>query len=88
MAEEAVDETDYIDTVYDSQNNERPPWKLCNFTVPRSEVVFFTQVTVVFIILVVALSKMAFYEVSCEEQTIWVSLVSGAVGYLLPNPKL
>lgn len=88
MAEQAVDLTDYPDVIFDHENNERPPWKICNLTIPRSEVVFFTQVIVVFIILTVSLTKLFLNHSNCEEQTIWISLLSAAVGYILPNPKL
>lgn len=89
MAEVAIDETDFVDTVYDADNVERPPWKFCNsITLPRSEVVYFTQVLVVLMILIASLTKLIVTDLPCEEQNIWFSLLSGVVGYILPNPKL
>ena len=44
------DETDadISNLVFDVNNKERPPWRCCsNSTVPRSEVIFFVQVSII-----------------------------------------
>lgn len=75
--------------VYDENNQERRPWKFCNSTsLPRSEVVFFSQVIIIFVILALCFFKLFLFDLTCEETTIWVAILTSTVGYILPNPKL
>ena len=89
MAQEAVDSADAIgvdNLVFENHQSERSSWKFCNSTtLPRSEVVFFL---ILLLLIVTTLAKLLFYEVPCEEMPFWVSLLSAAVGYILPNPHL
>ena len=91
MEEQAVDIADCIaveDTIENS-SSENSLWRFCNsVTLPRSEVVFFTQAALIFIIVVTSLLKIALDKPSCEDMSFWVGLLSAAVGYALPNPKL
>ena len=73
--------------VFDDENIERRSWKFCNNSVPRSEVVFFSQIIIIAFIIVFSCINI-FLSVNCEETTIWVAILSSAVGYILPNPKL
>ena len=75
--------------VFDQDNQERPSWRFCNnVTIPRSEVLFVAQMFLIAFIVVVCCMKLLFFPASCEESTLWFSLLSCAVGYALPNPKL
>ena len=75
--------------VFDEHNHDRALWKFCSQTsVPRSEVVFFVQVTVIVLIIILCFSMLFFTAGSCEEKSIWIALLSSLVGYVLPNPKL
>lgn len=92
---EAVDLSDAArtgcinDLVFTTTGEERQSWKFCNsIRIPRSEVAFFSQIIIIFMIIVVSLYKLCYEELSCEEKPIWVSILSSAVGYLLPNPQL
>lgn len=92
MASETVDTADAIGVetlVFQRDQSERSSWKFCNSTtLPRSEVVFFFQALILLILIITSLIKLLFYEVPCEEMPFWVSLLSAAVGYILPNPRL
>ena len=92
MASETVDTADAIGVetlVFQRDQFERSSWKFCNSTtLPRSEVVFFFQALILLILIITSLIKLLFYEVPCEEMPFWVSLLSAAVGYILPNPRL
>ena len=57
-------------------------------TLPRSEVVFICQFGLVFLIVVLSFSMLFLQAKTCEEKSIWIGLISGLVGYVLPNPKL
>ena len=92
MSTQAVDTTDAIgieSLVFQGDQSERSFWKFCNSTtLPRSEVVFFFQALILLILIIAVLVKLLFYEVPCEEMPFWVSFLSAAVGYILPNPRL
>ena len=76
------------DLVFDDQNQERRSWRFCNSRLPRSEVVYFTQVSIIVFLIVISLTKLVFFHLDCEESTFWLSLLSRTVRYALPNPKL
>ena len=72
-----------------SLSHENRSWKFCNsVSLPSAEVVFFTQACFIFILLSLSISKLYFYNLSCDETAIWLSILSSTVGYMLPNPKL
>ena len=68
----AVDEPDatiITDFVYEENNDsvERKPWKICNnVTVPRSEVVFMSQMILILILLTFCIYKLSLTKLSCE----------------------
>ena len=76
------------DLVFDENHQERRSWRFCNSRVPRSEVVYFTQIFMIIFLIGVSLVKLVFFKLDCEESTFWFSLLSCTVGYALPNPKL
>ena len=92
MSPETVDVDDAMspeNLVYDNQNKERASWKFCNsVTLPRSEVVFFTQALILLILVGVCCGKLLFGYVPCEDKPFYTSLLPWAVGYILPNPRL
>ena len=77
-----------IDLVFDDDHHERRSWRFCDSRIPRSEVVYFTQVFIIIFLIIVSLVKIVFFQLECEESTFWFSLLSCTVGYALPNPKL
>ena len=90
VTEVVIDEDDGIGTMESNEEDSVMSWwKFCNsITLPRSEVVFFTQATQSFILVIASLLKVTLERPPCEEMSVWVSLLLGAVGYILPNPKL
>lgn len=87
--EQAVDVADFDlhETVFDDNGVERRSWKFCNFTLPRSEVVFFCQIIIVTSLIVFSCVNLCMNQ-KCEETQVWIAVLSSAVGYILPNPKL
>ena len=87
-----VDEPDatlVTEFVYNETNSEKKSWKFCNnVTLPRSEVVFVAQMVVILILLTFCILKLSFTNLSCEETSVWFSILSGLVGYVLPNPRI
>ena len=74
--------------VFDEKNQKRRSWKFFNSRLPRFKVVYFTQILIILLLIVVFLTKLVFSQHDCEESTFWFSLLSCTVGYALPNPKL
>ena len=76
------------DMVFDDDHQERRSWRFCNSRLPRSEVVYFTQILIIIFLITVSLAKLVFFSLDCEESTFWFSLLSCTVGYAHSNPKL
>ena len=90
MTEVVIAEDAGMSSIESNQEESvRSLWKFCNsITLPRSEVVFFTQATLVFILVIASLLKRTLDRPPCEEMSVWFPLLYGAVGYILTNPKL
>ena len=77
MSQLAIDEPDAtIVTIfaYDQTNTEQKPWKFCfDVTVPRSEVVFMSQMILISILLTFFIYKHSWMQISCQETSVWFS---------------
>ena len=60
-------------------------WKVCCAKAPKDEIIYCCQLIVATIIIAVGLLNITFTE---NDTCLWSILVSGAVGYLLPNPQI
>ena len=85
---ESDDGTGLNDLVIADENNERRSFKLCNTTLTESEAVHFNQIEIILFLIVVTFSNLCFFNLDCEDSTIWLLLLSCTVGYALPNSKL
>ena len=52
---------------------------------PEKEVVFFTQVILLYVIIITCIVNLT---LGVEDSNLWTCLMSSCLGYLLPNPKL
>ena len=64
-----------------SQESKR--WKVCGSDVPRSEIVFFSQVIIIYVVVCLCLFNLT---TNRGDSNLWSALLSGCLGYLLPNP--
>ena len=48
------------DLVFDAEHQERRSWRFCNSKLPRSEVVYFTQIIIIIFLITVSLDKFFF----------------------------
>ena len=60
-------------------------WKVCCAKAPRTEIVYFSQLIVAAIVILVGLFNITLTE---NDTCLWSSIVSGTLGYLLPSPSL
>ncbi len=75
------------DLIFDENKCERKSWILCSQRIPRSEIVFLCQFLTIWTIIIFCLIRV-WFGASCEESTIYLTILSGVIGYILPNPKL
>ena len=79
---------DITDLVFDPEGQERQSWRFCNSRLNQSEVVYFTQFSLIIFLITVSLIKLVVFKPDCKESTFWFSQLSCTVGYALLNPKL
>lgn len=60
-------------------------WHFMGKRFPRSEVVFFSQMAIVTIVIIGAVYNLT---VGHENPTLWTALLSSCLGYILPNPSI
>jgi hypothetical protein len=59
-------------------------WAFFGKTVPKSEIVFFSQTIILYTVIIVSI-----YNLSTDNTSdLWVALLSSCLGYLLPAPTL
>ena len=61
------------------------PWSLLGKKLPKSEIVYFCQMIVVYIIMITSIVNLSLQNGSTE---LWISLLSSVIGYVLPNPSM
>ena len=84
-----VDNNCINEIIFEPESSRNTYWKFCNrVTLPKSEVVFFTQMLVVITLMIISILKLTAFEQRCEEASVWISILSSLVGYILPNPRL
>ena len=82
-----VPDTVINDFVLDQNNCERKSWSCFDHEISRSFAVFITQVSVAMFIIIFSCVNL-YLSKRCEESTIWIAVLSSAVGYFLPNPQI
>ena len=69
----------------DQDSNSSRLWNILGKKLPRSEIVYFTQIILIYIIISVSLYQLTSNASNTE---LWISLLSGNIGYILPSPKI
>jgi len=60
-------------------------WNLFHWKFPKSEVVFFTQVILIYVVVITSIVNLT---IGNSDSKLWTALLTGHIGYLLPNPTL
>lgn len=68
-----------------SDAHSQRSWSVFNQRIPRSEIVFFCQVFVIYTVIVTSIYNLSRGH---EDGHLWTALLSSALGYLLPNPTI
>jgi len=74
-----------IDVEQHSDSTSTSKWAWFGQKLPRSEIVFFVQVIVVYIVIIVSIVNLT---IGSESDKLWISLLSSSIGYILPSPNL
>ena len=61
------------------------PWTVLGRRIPRSEMVYFTQVIMCYIVILVCIGNLSFAN---GDSNLWTALLSSTLGYLLPSPTM
>ena len=68
----------------DSTNQDQDRWFILGKAVPKQEIVFFSQITILYILIITCLVNLTLNNSS----QLWSSLLSTSVGILLPSPSI
>jgi hypothetical protein len=60
-------------------------WDVMGSKLPKSEIVYFCQMIVVYVIIVTSIVNLSLQNGKNE---LWITLLSSAIGYALPSPTL
>ncbi len=61
-------------------------WNTACGKLPKEEIVYFCQVVVIFGVVIACIVNLSLG--STDKDSLWASLLSASVGYLLPSPKI
>lgn len=68
-----------------SDAERRGRWNFCGRDLPKAEIVFFAQVTLIYVVVIVCLVNLT---IGDDKTNLWIALLSGSLGYILPAPNL
>ena len=80
-------ELDAPDGGGDEASTSSSVWRIFGGRLPKSEIVFFSQIIICYIIILVSISCLAIGKPSSNDY-LFIILCSSTLGYLLPSPKL
>ena len=60
-------------------------WNVFGSEVPKEEIVFFTQVILIYVIAITSIVNLT---MEAKNDTLWTSLLSASLDYMLPAPQL
>jgi len=75
-----------MDAIEESASDTTRHWQVLGQKVPKSEVQYFIQMLLIFIIVITSLYNLTVGK--SEEGKLWTSLLCSTLGYSLPNPRM
>ena len=61
------------------------PWTILGRELPRGEIVFFTQMLLIFTVITASIYNLTTRH---EDKSLWITLLSSSLGYVLPSPSM
>jgi len=68
-------------------SSKRTYWNLFGQKFPKTEILFFAQTILIYIVVSISLYNLTRTDVNKSDEKLWVALLSSSIGYLLPNPS-
>jgi len=60
-------------------------WKCCGTVLERGQVVYFSQILLIYIIIITCIINLS---LANGDSNLWTALLSSCIGYILPSPKI
>lgn len=60
-------------------------WKVCGYGMNRSQVVYFSQIIIIYIMIITCILNLSFKN---GDSNLWIVLIGSCLGYILPSPKI
>ena len=60
-------------------------WIFLGEKLPRSEIIYFTQILLLFIVISTAIANLS---LETGNEQLWITLLCSSVGYILPSPHI
>ena len=64
---------------------DNSPWTFFGRRTPKSEAVFFSQIVMIYIVVIACIINLS---INNGSSNLWTALLSSSLGYMLPNPSL
>lgn len=72
--------------VWSGESSGTPRWPIGKKSVPKSEIVFFTQALIIFSVIVSCIYNLS--KPQRTDETLWSTLLASCLGYMLPAPSI
>lgn len=69
----------------ESQSSGDAEWESACGKLPKREIIYFCQVVAIYIIIIACIVNLS---LGTDKDSLWASMLSGCIGYLLPSPKI
>ena len=63
----------------------RKEWKCCGENYPKQEIIYMIQAVLVYVVCIASIVNLSR---GAEHYSLWISLLSSSVGYMMPNPTV
>lgn len=72
-------------TMESNDAHSQQSWSFLGRRVPRSEIVFFCQIIIIYTVVVTSIYNLT---QGHKDGHLWTALLASSLGYILPNPKI
>ena len=69
---------------FSAESNGDVNWQWCGDNYPKQEIIFCSQALLVYIVCIAAIANLSY---GSDQNSLWICLLSSALGYMLPNPS-
>lgn len=86
MDEHKPDLADEVDNIMDiARASSVTEWNILGKEIPKIEVVFFFQIILIYIVVIVCVINLS---IDNGNSNLWTALLSSSLGYILPSPSM